>query len=199
MVLENYYSKSMSHKSDKELQDYIDKKDDFQEDAVLAAILELEKRGFKNDDLLAIKSEFESRKSENIELSKTIENKPIELYSFYFIILFGILFSVFAGSILIYLNLIQLKNKTRSRMAILAGLSYSFLQVYLIDTFKTTSPFISVFSSLLGIYLLYNYFIKPELKPNDNYITRSNWQPLLIGFLIILPIAYFLMKSVGAA
>jgi len=199
MVLENYYIKSMSHKSDKELQDYIDNKDDFKEEAVLAAILELEKRGIKNDNLSVIKAELKSFESENIVASKTIENKTIELYSFYFILLFGILFSVFAGSILIYLNLIQLKNIARSKMAVLAGLSYSFLQVYLIDTFKITSPFISVFSSLLGIYLLYNYFIKSELKPDVEYKARSNWQPLLIGFLISLPIAYFVMKSMGTA
>ncbi len=198
MVTENYYSKSMMSKSDAELQEYIIYNADYQEEAVLAAIWELEKRGLNSEEITAIKTRLETNEFSGEKAKMKIGDKDIALYSFSFIILFGVLFSVFAGSILISLNLVQLKNKTLSRLAILLGLSYSLLQVYLMNLFKIKSPFISILSSFLGIYLLYNYLIKPALKPNTIYITRSSWQPLLIGFLISMPIAYFLMKSGSA-
>jgi len=199
MVLENYYSKSMPAKSEAELQEYINHHTEYQEEAVLAAVLELEKRGVNSEEINAIKTTLKTKEFSNEKQKVTIDDKDIALYSFNFILLFGVLFSVFAGSILISLNLGQLKNKYHSRLALLSGLSYTLLQIYLVDLFKVTSPVISVLSSFLGIYLLYYYFMKPALEPNTTYKTKSYWQPLLIGFLISLPVAYFLMKSGSAA
>lgn len=198
MVNENFYSSKMLRKTVAELQKYIENKSDYQEDAVLAAIWELEKRNEFKPEMQTLKQELEAQNTEAINQPETVKNESVALYSFNFIILFGVLFSVFAGSILIGLNLGQLKNNPRARLATLSGLSYSFLQVYAIDYFKVTSPFISVFSSLFGIYLLFHYFLKPEIKPEENYIARSSWQPLLIALAIALPIAFFLIKSGGA-
>lgn len=197
MTNTNFYSSKMLRKSIAELQKYIDNKSDYQEDAVLAAIWELEKRAALNPKMQALKQELEAQNKQVEAEPIAIKNEAIALYSFNFIFLFGILFSVFAGSILIGLNLVQLKNKPRARLATLSGLSYSFLQVYLIELFKITAPFISIFSSFLGIYLLYYYFLKPELKPEETYQSRSTWQPLLIGMAIALPIAYYLLKAGG--
>jgi len=197
MTNTNFYSPKMLRKSVVELQKYIDNKTDYQEDAVLAAIWELENRAPLNPEIQALKQELEAQNKQFEEEPIAIKNETIALYSFNFIFLFGILFSVFAASILIGLNLIQLKNKPRSRMVLFTGLSYSFLQVYLIELFKITSPFVSIFSSLLGVYLLYYYFLKPELNPKETYQSRSTWQPLLIGMAIALPIAYYLMKAGG--
>ncbi len=199
MVNENFYSKKMHQKSVSELQNYIKNRINYQEDAVIAAIWELENRNEIYPEMQVLKKELEALNNKvNVE-PKMVEAKSVALYSFNFIFLFGILFSVFAGSILIGLNLIQLKNKSRARLAIFSGLIYSFIQVYLIEYFKITSPFVSVFTSLLGIYMLNYYFLKPELKPDEIYLPQSTWQPLLIGIAIALPIAYFIMKSGGMA
>lgn len=199
MVNENFYSKKMHQKSVSELQNYIKNRINYQEDAVIAAIWELENRNEIYPEMQVLKKELEALNNKvNVE-PKMVEAKSVTLYSFNFIFLFGILFSVFAGSILIGLNLIQLKNKSRARLAIFSGLIYSFIQVYLIEYFKITSPFVSVFTSLLGIYMLNYYFLKPELKPDEIYLPQSTWQPLLIGIAIALPIAYFIMKSGGMA
>ena len=49
MIKENYFSKKMTNKDVDELFLYVDKFEEFQEEAVLAAIWELEKRGIMND------------------------------------------------------------------------------------------------------------------------------------------------------
>jgi len=189
----------MSRKSDAELQDYVIHNTNYQEEAVLAAIWELEKRNQLTDDTNALKIKLEAQDTETLKQEATTKEHTLELYSYNFIVLFGVLFSVFAGSILIGLNLIALKDKPHSRLAVLSGFGYSFLQVYLMDAFKITSSFVGVLSSLVGIYLLYHYFIKPKLKPDTTYPTRNIWQPLLIAILISLPIAYFMMKSMGVS
>ena len=199
MTNENYFSSKMLKMNESELKTYFNNSSDYQEEAVLAAIWELEKRGFDNPEILNLKTKLEAREIAAPIQSKSVAIEKIELYSFNFIILFGVLFSVFASSILIALNLIQLKNKAKSRLAIFSGLAYSLLQVYLMGAFKISSPIISVLTSLLGCYLLYQYFIKPELNSDTTYQTKSSWQPLLIGFLISLPVAYFLMKSMATA
>lgn len=199
MTNKNFYSSKMLRKTLSELQNYIDNKSDYQEEAVLAAIWELEKRDEFKPDMQALKQELEAPDKDATNQPEAVKNESVALYSLNFIILFGVLFSVFAGSILIGLNLSQLKNKPRARLATFSGLSYSFLQVYLIDYFKITSPFISVFSSLFGIYLLYQYFLKPEIKPDGIYTAKSTWQPLLIALVIALPIAFYIMKSGGSA
>jgi len=194
MVLENYYSKSMAEKSDAELQEYVSHHTDYQEEAVLAAIWELEKRHLVSDTIKSLKARLELQTTASKQES-TAKEEDLALYSYNFIILFGLLFSVFGGSILIGLNLLQLKNKYMARMAVLSGFGFSLLQVYLMGVFKISSPVISVLLSLLGIRLLYFYFLKSALNTNIDYIKKSVWPPLAIGALISLPIAYFLMKS----
>ncbi|MCF6212825.1 MAG: hypothetical protein L3J45_02255 [Flavobacteriaceae bacterium] len=198
MDSENYFSSKMIKMSESELKTYFNNNSDYQEEAVLAALCELEKRGFGNPEILSLKAKLEAREIKNPIQTQNTNSKNIELYSFIFIMLFGVLFSVFASSILIGLNLIQLKNKAKSRSVILSGLAYSLLQVYLMGALKIASPIISVLTSLLGVYMLYQYFIKPELNTDTTYQTKSSWQPLLIGFLISLPVAYFVMKSMAA-
>lgn len=199
MSNENFYSKKMHRKTVAELQNYIKNRIDYQDEAVIAAIWELENRNEFKPEMQVLKQELEAfSNAVNVE-PKMVKTESVALYTFNFIFLFGILFSVFAGSILISLNLVRLKNKLNARLVIFSGLIYSFIQVYLIEYFKITSPFVSVFSSLLGIYILNYYFLKPELKSGEIYQPQSTWQPLLIGIAIALPIAYFIMKSGGMA
>jgi hypothetical protein len=109
--------------------------------------------------------------------------------------IFGILFSVFAGSILMAMNFVRLDKKKLARLVLLAGLSYSFLQVLIFDYLKVKNTFISVMSSLLGVYLLHFLFWQKNVEDDSIYPKRNAWNPVIIALGITLPIIYFMMKS----
>lgn len=199
MVLENYYSKSMVQKSEKELHNYIDNKKDFQEEAVLAAIWELEKRGSLSVALLALKDALSSnlKAVENPIGNTASKNDSLPLiYSNNFILIFGVLFSVFGAGILIAMNFMQLKKVKTARLFLFAGLGYSLLQMLVFSIFKTTSPLISVASSLLGVYML-NFYSNKEIPEDLKTAPRNIWNPIMVALLISVPLAYMVFKMSG--
>ncbi len=197
MVSENFYSKSMKGKTEPELLEYFHHHSDYQEEAVLAALWEIEKRGLATSDILSLKNDFEAREVKKPQATPNIVNESIELYTSNFILFFGVLFSVFAAGILVSLNFRQLKKLKLARIFLLSGLAYSFLQMVIFSQFKTTSPLISVATSLLGVYLL-NYYSAKEMPEDVASTPRNVWYPILIAILITLPVAYIIMKSVAA-
>ena len=117
MMQENFFSKKIATKSDSELQNYIDNKTHFQEDAVLAAIWELEKRNKAGENSKKVKLEIEQERKDSIEKIEKQDpnitddiNAPI-LYHSRFILIFGAILSVFASSILMALNFAQIDKK----------------------------------------------------------------------------------------
>jgi hypothetical protein len=199
MSEENYFSVRMTRTSDSELKNYIENREDFQEVAVLAAILELEKRGIAVENSEEIKqeiSELEIIEEENFEAAPihNSSSTPI-LYSPKFIFIFGALFSVFGGGILMALNFIQLKKIKAAKLVVLASLTYTFLLIYLFDILEVKNAIISLMSSLFGIYLLEQLIWKKEFPTEINYEKRAIWKPILIGIAIALPMAYFLIAS----
>jgi len=63
MTRENSFSKKLQGKSDAELQHYIDDKENFQEEAVLAAVWELEKRGKNAESAQTVAEEIEEKQA----------------------------------------------------------------------------------------------------------------------------------------
>ncbi|MFK5890547.1 MAG: hypothetical protein QM486_07435 [Flavobacteriaceae bacterium] len=199
MIVENYYSKSMPSKSDTELQEYVNQKDDFQEEAVLAAICELEKRGALSTAISTLKEALSRNLKEADEpIGNTVsKNNAIPLiYSNNFILIFGVLFSVFGAGILIAMNFMQLKKVKTARIYLFAGLGYSLFQMFVFSIFKTTSPLISVASSLLGVYML-SFYSNKEMPEDLKTAPRNIWNPIMIAILISLPLAFIVLKMSG--
>ncbi|MDE5421534.1 rhomboid family intramembrane serine protease [Ancylomarina sp. DW003] len=73
--MENYFTKKMTVKSDSELQEIIDNKGKFQEDAYLAAIETLEKRKLGTKDLSQEKTEILDKRIQEQELTEEIEEE----------------------------------------------------------------------------------------------------------------------------
>jgi len=200
MVSENYYSKSMPGKSDVELLEYVNHHTDYQEEAVLAAIWELEERGA----ISKIISDLKNVLSDKIEVAETpntttsFENDRTPLiYSSNFILIFGVLFSVFGAGILIALNFMQLKKVKLARLFLFAGLGYLLFQMFVFGIFiKTTSPLISVASSLLGVYML-NFYSAKEMPKDLKSTPRNIWNPIVIAILVSLPLAFIVVKMSG--
>lgn len=203
MSQENFYAKKMVLKTDDELKNYIENQDHFQEDAVLAALIELEKRGIEVEESKKIKETIAKLKTveETVEIEsdsmfqQTTSNNTPELYSTKYILIFG-LFTLLGGSILMALNFMQLNNKRAARLVIIASLAYSFLSAVILQSFGVTNMFISLAISILGIYLLYDLVYKKEF-PQDiqNFKPRNIWIPILICLAISIPMLYVLAAT----
>lgn len=202
MNQKNFYASKMLLKSIDELKNYLNNRDDFQEDAVLSAILELEKRGVKVDEGEKIKEEISAVKtiepaieSEHTQFQESALKETPELYSTKFIYIFGALFSVFGGGVLMALNFMSLKNKKAARLTILASLGYSILLTFIIDSIGIPNILISLGSSLFGVYLLHYFIWNREAPENINYKEKDIWKPIIIGLLIAMPLAYLMMTT----
>lgn len=211
----------MSKMSDSELKNYTDNKDHFQEYAVLSAVLELEKRGILVENADQIKQEakaIEAIETAKIEASTqeatNAQSQEVpSLYSTQSIFIFGALFSVFGGSVLMILNLFQLNKKNSGWYVIIGTFIYSFSLTYIygflnltekvsltnLATFSDliTAFLISLISNLLGIYLLYFFIWKKEVPENLNYKKKAIWKPVLIILAINLIAAILLIASGG--
>ena len=205
MSQENFYSPKMILKTDDELSDYIDNKDHFQEEAVLAAIYELENRGIVIENSAQIKEEITANIPEiSVKAEATSDNKPNaqqtetpQLYSTQFILIFGV-FTLLGGGILMALNLMQLKNVKAARFVVIATVVYSLLTAILLQAFGITNMFISLAVSVLGIYLLYDLVYKKEFpKEVKNFTPRNIWIPILVLLALSIPMLYLLYATGG--
>ena len=75
MSEENFFSMKMAKLSIDELKNYVKNKDDFQDYAVLTAILELEKRGINIENSEQIKLEIETTKVETTEIIQSKKDR----------------------------------------------------------------------------------------------------------------------------
>ena len=197
MTNENYYSRNMVNMSDSELMNYVNNKSDFQKEAVLSAISELEKRGLIKDSILSIKKELTSKNiSTKKEESATVKSSDLQiLYTSKYIMIFCVLVSVFVAGILMALNFVQINKKRAARDVVIASLLYSFLQSYIFDYLNIHFSLLYLPVNLLGVYLLEIYFWKKQVPADIKYNKRNIWNPILIVLLISLPLVYVMFKT----
>ena len=197
MTNENYYSVKMVKMTKSELMNYIDNHADFQEEAVLSAILELEKRGFAKDSVSNLKKELTLKtKSTTKQEPATVKGSDLPiLYTSKYIMIFGVLVSVFGAGILMALNFVQINKKRVARDVVIASLLYSFLQSYIFDYLNIHFSLLSLPVNLLGVYLLEIYFWKKQVPADIKYNKRNIWNPILIVLLISLPLVYVMFKT----
>lgn len=202
MSEESFFSIRMTKMSDSELKKYVDNKDEYQDYAVISAVLELEKRGIHVENSEQIKQNIEEVKGTKIEeIGEPIEtdtatfSKTPLLYSTQFIFIFGALFSVFGGGILMAMNLFQLKKVKAAKLVVVASLGYTILLIVLFDFLGITNAIISLTTSILGVFLLEQFIWKKEVSSEINFEKRDVWKPVAIGLLIALPMAYFMIAS----
>jgi len=218
MSEESFFSIKMSKMLDSELKKYVDNREEFQDYAVLTAVLELEKRGIHVENGALIKQKIEEVEvaekeeiGEPIQSSTTSSTTTPELYSTQSIFIFGALFSVFGGGILMLLNLFQLNKRNSGWYVIIGSIIYSFSLSYIYSLLNIsdkvsitnlvtiddvfTALFISVISNLFGIYLLYHFIWKKEVPSNLNYKKKAIWKPILIILAINMAAAILLMAS----
>jgi len=203
MTGENFFSSRMVSKSNSELQEYIENKSQFQEEAVLAAILELEKRNSGGDELKKIEQEIQQRQiaeedlveKTNKELKITNDPNAPLLYSSKFIMIYGVLFSVLAGGILMAMNFSKLHKRKSSILVVVFSFIFVIIQCAILGSMERKISTLTVTFSFLGMYLLQFLFWKREVSPELEFRRRNVWGAVIIALGITIPVVYLVIKA----
>ena len=167
----------------------------YQDEARLAAFLELQNRGvkFSEKDL----EEFNQLKEnfKKAEVDKPVEEADEvtpELFSPTAIVGFSV-FSILIGGILMFSNLRKLKHKKQSVYALLVSILLVFL-VGIITASNGMNPIISIIGNIIGGVILIEFFWKKIIPGDLNYKPKSTW--VVIAILIgITLLQYFIFKN----
>jgi hypothetical protein len=202
----NEYSISLRRLDDEQLREYITKPENYQNDAILAAIWELEHRRPLRKDEIALEAEISGRAG-NSEVSipntsisefKIEESKIPSLYSVRSIHVFSVLFSVLAGGILMAINFSRTTQKAEAIKVLGFSVGYTFISILILAIPGTQSPVISLILNLLGAYLIYELFWKRVLGNEFRFKKQQVWTTLIIALIIISPLVWWYITQSGA-
>ena len=195
MNFNNPYSKFYKKHSIGKLKEITNQPETYQDEARLAAFLELEERKvefleeekLKFDQLKKIIEKSEKEKPQQ-KADKTIP----ELYSPTAIVGFSV-FSILFGGILTMINLRKLQHKKQSIIALLTSLILVFL-VGLITASNGMNPIISIAGNIIGGILLIELFWKKLIPKELKYRRKPTW--IVIAILIgITLLQYLIFKN----
>lgn len=201
----NEYSEGISRLPEERLREYIEKPDDFHEEAVLAAIWELRKRrpSLPEEKMLEKKIEEKTVFLEDLvqmEVSAvksiTKEESP-SLYSMRSISVFSVLFSVIAGGILMAVNFNRISKRNEALKVLGFSIIFTLLSAVIFSLLGTQSPYFSLFLNLIGAFLIDQLFWKRVLGKDFRFMKQPVWTALAIALLLITPIIWYAYK-VGA-
>lgn len=211
------YAAKMSRKTVAELRDYVDQRYQYREEAVLAALAELDSRGMPEPNAAALLTELRAGQQQT-ELrdaevraeadeqaqarrvargeappSPTTPTGPA-LYSPSTIALFSILpmSTMIGGGVLLGLNLVRLR-RFRALLLLLAFiLAYMVLMSSLVVLViaQGVSPIIAYFLFNVPAILVYVRWFWPRYVAADNYKSRSMLPPIIVCFLLSLALQY---------
>ena len=217
------YAAKMSRKTAAELRDYVDNRHQYREEAVLAALEELARRGTPEPNAAALTAELQLTRQETdrresaarAEVAEQDQARRVargeanpeaaeatgpELYSLGTITIFSVLFSMLAGGVLLVLNLRTLR-RTRAALLLTAFLVVyviggGYLVLWIKQVYGNQYNWLGSVFNLLAI-LLYNLFFWPRYIGRQPYRSRSWVTPLLVCGLLMFGLYYFLVKMQG--
>jgi hypothetical protein len=199
----NEYSASIRRLPEDKLREYIQKSEQFHDEAVLAAIWELAGRRKLLKDEQKLETEIAKRitspakvlpgiyESEDIVIKVT---QP-SLYSIRSIQIFSVLFSVLAGGILMAINFNRTSKKQEALKVLGFSLVYTVFSMLIFALLGTQSPILSVVLNLLGAFLIDELFWKRVLGKEFRFDKQQVWTALIIALLIISPVIWYLIQS----
>ena len=193
----NNFTQNMLKKSNAELENILEDKKTYTDEAIQAVIWELENRNiiekgsithkpviFEKDALI---EEKELDKA-NHEASSEATDFPI-LYSKRAIQGFTIFFSTLFGAVLLMSNLKNM-NKPKARVEVLVfGISYTFLTIILLDYLPKTF-FLTILFNLVGYAILVEYYWNKNLGKELLHQKKQISKPLIISFAILVLLVF---------
>jgi len=205
------FAAKMGRKTDAELRQYVDRYTDYREEAVLAALDELERRGRVVAEAGTIRTDVqpvveqraaEAATAHAAEAAATVvEPDPATgpaLYSPATIAIFSVLFSFLAGGVLLVINLFKLDKQSKALRLLLFIVLYlvgsSYLLQWAIAQFGPEARWVSAAVNL-GAVVAYLWFFWPRYVGQRSYLSRG-WLPALVVCLLLFGSLYVLMQSV---
>ena len=189
----NNFTQNMLKKSNAELENILEDKKTYTDEAIQAVIWELENRNIiekgsitHNSVILEKDVLFEEKELDkaNHEASSEATVFPI-LYSKRAIQGFTIFFSTLFGAVLLMSNLKKM-NKPKARVEVLVfGISYTFLTIILLDYLPKTF-FLTILFNLVGYAVLVEYFWNKNLGKELQHQKKQISKPLIISFAILV-------------
>ena len=189
----NNFTQNMLKKSNAELENILEDKKTYTDEAIQAVIWELENRNIiekgsithnpviLEKDVLIEEKELDK---DYHEASSEATVFPI-LYSKRAIQGFTIFFSTLFGAVLLMSNLKKM-NKPKARVEVLVfGISYTFLTIILLDYLPKTF-FLTILFNLVGYAVLVEYFWNKNLGKELQHQKKQISKPLIISFAILV-------------
>jgi ABC-type antimicrobial peptide transport system permease subunit len=204
LIKTNDYSAGIRRLTEEKLREYVEKPEDFHDEAVLAAIWELSQRRPLLTDELRLEEEISSR-SQEIEVVSIPEviktdfradspNLP-SLYSIGAIQLFSVLFSVLGGGILMAINFSKTTRRIEAIKVLGFSVSYTIISLLIFSLMGTQSAILSIVLNLLGAFLIDQLFWKRVLGLDFRFKKRQVWSALIIAMVIISPLIWYVLKT----
>jgi hypothetical protein len=212
------YAAKMALKPDADLRAYVTGYAQYREDAVLAALDELRRRGQPAPEEAALRPQLEevvraqaaaeaASQLNRAESSATVpeEEQPV-LYTPGVIVLFSVLFNtIITGAILLAINMRRLKQ-TRAIWGLGAFvIAYLMVESLLVNLFMQKYTLSPLFVSLLNLpaILAYVLWFWPRYVGRAQFRPRGWLIPLLICFIILMALGmvlrYWIQHVPGAA
>ena len=189
----NNFTQNMLKKSNAELENILEDKKMYTDEAIQAVIWELENRNIiekgsithnpviLEKDVLIEEKELDK---DYHEASSEATVFPI-LYSKRAIQGFTIFFSTLFGAVLLMSNLKKM-NKPKARVEVLVfGISYTFLTIILLDYLPKTF-FLTILFNLVGYAILVEYYWNKNLGKELQHQKKQISKPLIISFAILV-------------
>lgn len=203
MIKTNEYSASIRRLQEEELREYIQKPEQFHDEAVLAAIWELASRRKSLKDEQKLEAEIARRitPSEHAIIGSYESDSIVtrisqpSLYSIRSIQIFSVLFSVLAGGILMAINFNRTSKKQEALKVIGFSLVYTISAMLIFSLLGTQSPILSIVLNLLGAFLIDELFWKRVLGREFRFDKQQVWSALIVALIIISPVIWYLFQS----
>ena len=193
----NNFTQNMLKKSNAELENILEDKKTYTDEAIQAVIWELENRniiekGSITHNLAILEKDVLIEEKEvdkaNHEASSEATVFPV-LYSKRAIQGFTIFFSTLFGAVLLMSNLKKM-NKPKARVEVLVfGISYTFLTIILLDYLPKTF-FLTILFNLVGYAVLVEYFWNKNLGKELQHQKKQISKPLIISFAILVLLVF---------
>ncbi|MFD2784238.1 hypothetical protein [Hymenobacter rubripertinctus] len=210
------YAAKMSRKTAAELRDYVDNRYQYREEAVLAALEELARRGTPEPNAVALTTALQTSQQETdrresvaraevadqdqarrVARGEVVAAEPTgpALYSPGTIALFSILpmSTMIGGGVLLGLNLVRLRQFRGLALLVVFVLAYIVLMlnlVMLVIVRGGVSPIIGYFLFNVPAILVYVRWFWPRYIATENYRGRSLLLPIIVCFLLSLALQY---------
>ncbi|MGI4741846.1 MAG: hypothetical protein ACRYG7_42320 [Janthinobacterium lividum] len=201
------YAAKMALKPDAALHEYVAGHAQYREEAVLAALDELRRRGQPAPEEATLRPQLEAAVQQQVAalppaaLVAAIPGPEAEqpaLYTPGVIVLFSVLFTIISGAVLLAVNLRRLKQP-KALWGLVAFVTVYFIgEVVLVNVLMKHNTLNPLLLSLINLpaILAYVLWFWPRYVGTNQFQSRSWLVPLLICFIIVLALQLLLRQIV---